>query len=233
MISNSRGAYRVHRWGVGTGLVGGAAVAAAMLCASSAHADDGPYEINGWALTPTDGGILSPVILTEATLSDPSNSLGLGTAPIAGEWTSGPAGPLSGVGSSDSFITLDQLGTSSNLFIENNWWPGVDEASVHTGIGNSVLAFLAPTVGGNELVDLFSFTHGDGAPLFNPDAAGPIDIGGLPLASPQDGALFNDLFDAIFTGNTADWANAMTLFDDWFGIDPAAFDAASWLNLVF
>lgn len=46
-------------------------------------------------------------------------------------------------------------------------------------------------------------------------------IGGVELASPQDGALFNDLFDAIFRGDTADWSNTTTLFGDWLGIDPS------------
>jgi hypothetical protein len=55
-------------------------------------------------------------------------------------------------------------------------------------------------------------------PLVNPDATGPIDVGGLALASPQDGALFNDIFDAAFNGDTADWANAATLFGDLFSL---------------
>jgi hypothetical protein len=34
----------------------------------------------------------------------------------------------------------------------------------------------------------------------------------------KDGALFNDLYDAMFLGDTADWGNAATLFGDLFSL---------------
>lgn len=194
-------------------------MAAAMLGLGAAHADDGTDEINGWEVTPTGG---TSGLLPGATLSDPSNSLGLGTAPIEGGWASAPATPLSDIGSNESFLTpLSAAGTSDSLIIQDNWFPGFEWVGVQAGQDNALLAFLVPAAGGNQVVDLFNFGTPD-TPLFNPDATGPIDIGGLPLADPQDGALFNDLFDAMFTGNAADWTSATTLFDDWLGIDPSA-----------
>lgn len=70
------------RLGVGMGLVGGAAAVAAALGVGVAHADSGDDVINGWTVTPTSD---TADALTNATLSDPSDSLGLGTSPIAGE----------------------------------------------------------------------------------------------------------------------------------------------------
>lgn len=210
MIGISLGAYHVGRCGVG-----GVAVSVAMLGIAAARADDSAGEINGWTVTPTDE---SASVTTPATLSDPTDSLGLGTAPIAGQWDSVNA-PFSSVGTNDLFVTPDQLGTSGDLQIENNWLFGLDEASVHTGLTNSVVAFLVPVGGADQEVDLLNITRGDAPPLFNPDATGPIDIGGVELADPQGGALLNDLFDAVFKGDTADWSNATTLIDDLFGID--------------
>jgi len=45
----------ISRWGVGAGVAGGAAVAAALVGMGAAHADDGTDEINGWTVTLTGG----------------------------------------------------------------------------------------------------------------------------------------------------------------------------------
>lgn len=204
-----------------------------MVGLGAAHADGGADEINGWTVTPTGGsGSASPLL--PATLSDPSNSLGLGTDPIAGSFGSVAATPLSDIGSNESFATpLSDAGTPENLFIQDNWFSGFEIASVQAGRDNAVMSLLVPDASGNQVIDLFNFGTPDPAPLFNPDATGPIDIGGVELASPQDGALFNDLFDAMLNGDTADWSNATTLFDDWLGIDPSgtadALDASALL----
>lgn len=228
---------RVRRWGTGVGLAGGSAAFAAVLGMGATHADNGTDEINGWTVTPT-GGTDSGVLTTPATLSDPSDSLGLGTEPIVGGWGSVPATPLSSIGSNDQFVTpFSTLEQPDNLFINNAWFPGLELASVQRGFLDNFSAtgaVLALSHNGNEVVDLFQFSSPDQPiPLFNPDATGPIDIGGVELADPQDGALFNDLSDAIFKGDTADWTNATTLFDDWLGIDPSAaadaVDVGSWL----
>ncbi|HEU4363346.1 MAG TPA: hypothetical protein VFR27_17825 [Mycobacterium sp.] len=204
-----------------------------MLGMGAAHADDGTDQINGWTVTPTgnsDSG--SPFL--PATLSDPSNSLGLGTDPIAGSFASVAATPLSSIGAKESFSTpLSTAGTSDNLLIQDNWFPGLESVGVQAGQNSALLSVLLPTAGGNQVVDLFNFGTPDAPPLFNPDATGPIDIGGVELADPQDGALFNDLFNAVFTGNTADWSNATTLFDDLVGIDPSgAADAVDPTGLL-
>ncbi|MGH3560837.1 MAG: hypothetical protein ACRDTN_03285, partial [Mycobacterium sp.] len=189
-------AYRVRRWGAGAGLAGlagGAAVTAAILGVGVAHADDGTDEINGWTVTPTGG---SSDLLPGATLSDPSDSLGLGTAPIAGFWDSVPATPLSNIGSNDLFSTpFSTIGSPDNLDIQDNWLPGLELAQVQTGgVGDSAntMALLVPSLDGKEVVDLFQISSPHHAlPLFNPDATGPIDVGGVQLADPQDGALLN------------------------------------------
>lgn len=209
----------VRKFFTSTALVTGAAVAVAVLGISAAHADGGTDEINGWTVTPTNGSD-SGLLLPPATLSDPSDSLGLGTAPIAGSWVSAPATPLSSIGSDDVFATpLSTINTPDNLTIQDNWGPGFEEVAVSAGEGGHNFAVLVPAADGSQVVDLFNIAHGDAPPLFNPDATGPIDVGGLPLASPNDGALLNDSFDAAFLGDAADWSNATTLFDDWLGID--------------
>lgn len=186
--------------------------------------------INGWTVTPT-GGPPDGSVFPPATLSDPGNSLGLGTSPITGGFDSAPATPLSSIGSNEAFATpLTTIGTPDNLSIQDNWLPGLLEASVQSGKDNDVLAFLVPAAGDKEVVDLVNFDAHDAPPLFNPDATGPVDVGGVQLASPQDGALFNDLFDALFKGDAADFANATTLFDDLLGIDPSS--AAAALDVV-
>jgi hypothetical protein len=199
----------------------GAATAAAVITTGTAHADNGTDEINGWTVTPTTGSDVS--LLPPATLSDPSNSLGLGTAPIAGGFASEPATPLSDIGSNETFVTGPSTsGTPDNLLIGDSWGPGFEVVEAQTGKDNDLLAILVPTSGGNQVVDLVNFDVHDAPPLFNPDATGPIDVGGVELASPQAGALLNDLFDAVFTGNTSAWSNAVTLFDDLLGIDPSS-----------
>jgi hypothetical protein len=211
--------YRVRRWGVGIGLASGAA-AAAMLGIGAAHADDSTDQINGWTVTPTGDDSGSPLL--SATLSDPSNSLGLGTDPIAGTFGSVAATPLSSIGVNESFTTaLSTAGTPENLLIQDNWFPGLEWVGVQAGQDNALLSILVPTAGGNQVVDLFNFGTPDIPPLFNPDATGPIDVGGVELASPEAGALLNNLFDAVFTGDTTAWSNAETLVDDWLGIDPS------------
>ena len=89
---------------------------------------------------------------------------------------------------------------------------------LESGAALAALAFLVPTVRDKQVVDLINFDVHDAPPLFNPDATGPIDVGGLALTSPQDGALFNDIFDAVFNGDTGDSANAATLFGDLFSL---------------
>jgi hypothetical protein len=88
-------------------------------------------------------------------------------------------------------------------------------------------AYLTTNLGGNEVVDLFNVepnspslavAYNPSGPLVNPDATGPVDVGGVALASPQDGALSNDIYDAMFLGDTADWANATTLFGNLFSL---------------
>lgn len=229
MISNRRNVCRARRWSTGVGLAGGAVVAAAMVGIGAAHADDSTEQINGWTVTPTSDNV--GVLTNNATLSDPSNALGLGTSPIVGEWISGPT-QFSSIGSDQQFTTPYAVGTSANLYIQDNWLPGFEEATVQAH-NSEVVAFLVPALSGNQVVDLYNFGTPDAPPLFNPDAIGPIEVGGVELASPQAGALLNDLSDAIFTGNAADWTNAMTLFDDYLGIDPSgaadALDLGSWL----
>lgn len=190
-----------------------------MLGMGAAHADDSTDEINGWTVTPT-GGSDNGSVFPPATLSDPSDSLGLGTAPIVGGFDSVAATPLSDIGSNESFATPLSSAATDNLFIQDNWFPGFEIASVQAGQDDAVMALLVPDAAGNQLVDLFNFGIPD-SPLFNPAATGPIDIGGVELADPHNGALFNDLSAAIFTGNATDWVNATALFDDWLGIDPS------------
>lgn len=212
----------IGRWGVGAGVTGGAAVAAALVGIGAAHADDGTEEINGWTVTLT-GGSANGSLLPPATLSDPSDSLGLGTAPIVGGFDSvaATATHLSDIGSNESFATpLSQAGTADTLLIQDNWLSGFEISSVQAGQNEGVMSLLVPDADG-KVIDLFNFGTPDPAPLFNPDATGPVDIGGVPLADSQDGALLNDLFGAAFQGDSADWSNAMTLFDDWLGIDPS------------
>lgn len=219
---------RVRRYGTGAGLVGGAAVAAALIGAGIARADDSTADLNGWTVTLT-GSNETVGLLPAATLSDPGNSLGLGTTPIAGGYDSSPASPLLGsIGSNDTFTTpLSSVGGPGYLNIENSWFPGFEVAIVQPGQDNgAAMSLLAVGDSGKEVVDLLNFGIGS-APLFNPDATGPIDIGGVDLASPDAGALLNNLYGAVFQGNTTDWNNAMTLFDDWLGIGTSGSGSAA------
>jgi len=209
---------RFSRLGVGAGVSGAAAAAA--LGVGVAHADTGDDVINGWTVTPTSD---TADTLTNATLSDPSDSLGLGTSPIAGEFDSYPA-MLSSVGTFDQFSTSPT--STDDLFIQDAWLPGIEQAVVRVNDSSS-LSYLEPVGGGHQVVDLVNFGGPDAPPLFNPDATGPIDIGGVQLASPHDGALFNDLGAAVFTGNSADFAKATTLFDDLLGTDPSGTASAA------
>jgi hypothetical protein len=204
-------------------LSSGASVTAAVLAMGIAQADGDSGSINGWAVTPTSD---SPGLLGDnATLSDPGDTLGLGTSPIAGDWISSPA-TLSSIGSNDQFSTPDTFGSSDYLYIFDRWLPGLAESTVQVG-NQSALAFLVPTLEGNRVVDLVNFESSEAPPLFNPDATGPIEVGGVELASPQSGALLNDLFAAIFQGDTAGWSNATTVFDDWLGIEPSGIASAT------
>jgi hypothetical protein len=210
----------IRQFGVGAGL----AAIAAMLGAGVAHAEGGTDEINGWMVMPTSDTV--ELLTNNATLSDPGDSLGLGTSPIAGEWISAAATPLSSIGSDESFSTPDALGSTSNLFIQDQWGPGFELTSVQVGTDSTVLGFLVPADGGQRVVDLVNFGFG-AAPLVNPDATGPIDVGGVQLASPQDGALLNDVVGALFQGDTADWSKAATLFSDLLGTDPSSSASAA------
>jgi hypothetical protein len=193
-----------------------------MLGIPGAHAD-GIDEINGWTVTPTSDTV--EILTDNAILSDPSDSLGLGTAPIAGEWDSYPA-MLSSIGSDDQFVTLPP--STDHLLIQDEWLAGIEQAVVKANDvpGSGLLAFLVPADGGDQVVDLVNFGGPDAAPLVNPDATGPVDVGGVQLASPHDGGLLNDLAGALFQGETADWSKAATLLSDLLGTDPSGAVAA-------
>ncbi|KAA8969196.1 hypothetical protein [Mycobacterium sp.] len=192
-------------------------MAVSVLGVGSAHAE-GVDEINGWTVTPTSDTV--ELLTNNATLSDPGDTLGLGTSPIAGEWLSEPATPLSSIGSNESFTTPDALGSSSTLLIQDLWGPGFELTSVQVGTHNAVVGFLVPVDGGHEVVDLVNVGFG-AAPLVNPDATGPVEVGGVQLASPHDGALLNDLAGALVQGEPADWSKAATLLADLLGTDPS------------
>jgi hypothetical protein len=213
----------VRRWAGGVGFAYGAALAAgAIAMAPSAHADDTAVDVNGWSVA-TNGGDLSA-----ATLLDPSDSLGNGTQ-VTGGLDSVPY--FLDHSESVEIFNSSTLDTPPFVGIRDEWLtPSLLESTVQSNdgsTGNVVEGFLTTNLGGNEVVDLFNVqpnsasladAYNPSEPLINPDATGPIDVGGLPLASPQDGALFNDLFAALFSGDTADWSNAATLFGDLFSL---------------
>jgi hypothetical protein len=222
MTSNRHRAHSVRQWTVALGLASGAAVTAGMIAlaiAPSAHADDTTVDVNGWAVQ-TDGSDVSP-----ATLIDPSDSLGNGTQ-VAGSLDTVPYA----LDHSESVQIFDSTSISPPFVeIRDEWLtPSLLESTVQANDGTTggvTEGFLGTNLGGNEVVDLFnvepnssslSEAYNPTEPLVNPDATGPVDVGGVALASPQDGALFNDIFDAAFNGDTADWANAATLFGDLF-----------------
>jgi len=211
--------HRVRRPGVGAVLVGGPVAAAALLGTGIAHADDTTVDVNGWAVQ-TDGGYAS------AALSDPSDSLGDGTR-VVGSLSILPY-PFDHAESIDEFLTPG--GTSPYLYIDDQWLsPWFLEVNVGANNGSTGAAsegFFVTAPGGNQVVDLLNVqpnspsltvAYNPPVPVVNPDATDTVNVGGLDLASPQDGALFNDLYDAAFLGDTADWSNAATLFGDLLG----------------
>jgi hypothetical protein len=224
MTSNRPTAHLVRQWSVGVGLAGAAAVTAGMIglaAAPSAHADDTTVDVNGWAVQ-TDGSDVSA-----ATLIDPSDSLGNGTQ-VTGSLDTVPYS----LDHSESVQIFDSTSISPPFVeIRDEWLtPSLLESTVQANDGSTggvTEGFLTTNLGGNGVVDLFnvepnssslSEAYNPSVPLVNPDATGPVDVGGVALASPQDGALFNDLYDAMFLGDTADWANATTLFGDLFSL---------------
>jgi hypothetical protein len=193
----------VRRLGNRAVLASGTAAAAALLGAGIAQADETTVDLNGWTVETDSTG--------SATLLDPSDSLGNGTQ-LTGSFESTPSG-------FDHLHSNDIFNSDSPNFISigNTWespWLLVSTVQGTDGsAGGAIDSYLTTNLGGNEVVDLYN-SPDSYPPLINPDATGPIDMAGLPLASPQDGALFNDLYDAAFLGDTADWSNAATLFGD-------------------
>lgn len=136
------------------------------------------------------------------TVGCSSDQVGLDVPVAPQSW---PFGGVSNIGLDQPFTTARvQLGSSDgpnpaeDLYIHDNWLPGFEEATVQVA-GGEVVDLLAPNATGDQVVDLYTVNVGDAPPLLNPDATGPID--------------------ALFKGDTADWSNATTLFDDWLGID--------------
>jgi hypothetical protein len=192
----------IRRLGTGIALVGGVA---ALLGVGIAHADETTVDLNGWTVETDSTG--------SATLLDPGDSLGNGSQ-LAGSFQS----LTSGFDHSHFNDLFNSDSVSNFVSIGNTWespWLLVSTVEATDGSASGAInGYLTTNLGGNEVVDLYNTPEGDYPPLINPDATGPIDMAGLPLASPQDGALFNDLFDAAFMGDTADWSNAATLFGD-------------------
>lgn len=124
-----------------------------------------------------------------ATLSDPSDSLGNGTQ-LVGAFDSAPY--------AFDHSESNQLFNSdpADISIEDSWrspWLVVSTVQGNDGsTGGATEGYFTTNLGGNEVVDLYNSSDSY-PPLVNPDVTGPIDVGGLALASPQDGALFNDL----------------------------------------
>jgi hypothetical protein len=210
MISNRRAAPPVRRWSIGVGLAGAAAMTAGMIglaIAPSAHADDTTVDLNGWTVQTDSTG--------SATLLDPTDSLGNGTQ-LTGSFESTPS-------AFDHLHSNDLFNSDSPNFmsVDNTWtspWLVVSTVEANDGSASGAIdGYLTTNLGGNEVVDLYN-SPDSYPPLFSPGATGTVDVGGLALASPQDGALFNDLYDAIFTGDIADWGNAATLFGDLFSL---------------
>lgn len=195
---------RFRRYGIGAAVAGGAAVAAAMLGIGAAHADTTASDINGWTLEPAATG-------AGVTLLDPDNALGAGSE-VPGTWSDQPFDGLE----EDTYFTANQAGPQIS-----DVWLGLGEVSYIETFGTATaadqfptpaatLGFLMPSLNGKEVVDIVNWSSGSGTdatPLVNPDATGPVTVGGLELASPQDGALLNDVFDG-------DWSQATTLMGD-------------------
>lgn len=216
-------ALAVRRWAGGVGFAYAAAVAAVVIAmAPGARADDTTVDVNGWSVE-TNGGDVSA-----ATLLDPSDSLGNGTQ-VTGSLDSVPY--FLDHSEAVQIFNSSTLDNPPFVGIRDEWLaPSLLESTVQSNDGSTgdvVEGFLATNLGGNEVVDLFNVqpnsasltdAYNPSEPLINPDATGAIDVGGLPLASPQDGALLNDIFAALFSGDTADWSNAATLFGDLFSL---------------
>jgi hypothetical protein len=194
----------VRRLGNRAVLAGGAAAAAALLGAGIAHADDTTVDLNGWTVETDSTG--------SATLLDPSDSLGNGTQ-LAGFFESTPSA-FDHLHSNDLFNAASFPLVSIGNTWESPWLLVSTVEATDSSASGFIDGYLTTNLGGNEVVDLYNTPDSSYPPLINPDATGPVDMAGLPLASPQDGALFNDLYDAVFLGDTADWSNAATLFGD-------------------
>ena len=211
-MTDNRG---VRWWGIGASFAGTAAAAAAVVGMGVASADDSTVDFNGWSVDV--GQPVAPGAGTlSATLLDPSNSLGFGDE-VPGTFSSGPE-----VISSHFNELFGASASSPSVDIQDNWFAGLFEIVSNVTAANNGLdeaqGIFVPAVGGKEVVDVFNWGPSSD-PLINPDATGPVNVGGLDLASPQDGALLNDVFDAVFNGDAADWGKAATLFDDLLGID--------------
>lgn len=218
------------------GIVGVVAFTVALTWAATVSADSGDtVDLNGWTLQLNTG---NPPF---ATLLDPTKSLvGADATEISGTLHSNPIDghPIDGHEVySEAFI-----GYYNGLYIDDSWNRGLfggpptelvdvfdDDSHIANGQehGGPMVFYglMVPTLDGREVVDLLNYgasgaTH---PPLINPDAVGPVDVGGLPLASPDAGALLNDLYGAITQGDSADWNNAITLIGDLLGLDPIPF----------
>lgn len=233
------GSRGVRRLSAGAVMAGGAAVAAGLLGVSLAYADGTTMDINGWTVQSDSETDSLPFNLHGApgTLMDPTDALGLGNE-VPGSWFSAtsPLLDLATPGASTvGFGHAADAATSATLQIEDIWLvPWLEVALVTTG-NSGAEGVMALALGGTKVVELLDLGVGPApTPLVNPDAGGPVTVGGLELASPQDGALLNDLFDAIFQGDTADWGKAATLFGDLLGFDASsaadAVDPGSWLT---
>lgn len=220
----------VRRIGAGAVLAAGAAIAAAAV----AHADTGTEEINGWTvqngpLTTTAPGLPGEVAQS-ATLLDPTDSLGLGKE-VSGIWADNT---MFGLIKESVFTSRDDAGAQpSSLSVADISALGSYESIVTVTHGSGLGATVdetqgrfIPTLDGKSLVNLIDerpvlTTAGFAPALLNPDATGPVTVDGLPVASPQDGSLYGDIFGALFKGETAGWGAAATLVDDLLGIDPS------------
>lgn len=229
MLKHRRTVLRLRQLSAGAGLAGVGALIG--LATPAAHAD--VTDINGWTL------LQAPDNPAVYTLDDPSNSLGLGS-PVTGVFTQSPY-PFDTSEQVDVFQLNPADSGSQTLDIRDEWLtPSLIETTVEANngtTGGATEGFFTTAFGGSEVVDLLNVQPNSSSlaeaynptiPVINPDASGPVDVNGIAVASPQDGALFNDIYAALVTGNATDWANAQTLTDDLFGITSST-DAASVL----
>lgn len=226
---SSRYVRQLEKLGTGVGLAGAAALIG--LATPVAHAD--VTDINGWTLEQ------APDSTVLYTLDDPSDSLGLGS-PVSGIFAVSPYA-LDHSEQVDVFQLNPVDSGSQTLDIRDEWLtPSLIETAVDANngtTGGATEGFFTTALGGSEVVDLLNVQPSSSSlaeaynptiPVINPDATGPVDVNGIAVASPQDGALFNDIYAALVTGSATDWANAQTLTDDLFGISST--DAASALT---